>query len=366
MAENKTGYLHPHTLAAVGSVELRARMAVEGLMTGMHKSPMHGISVEFAQHRPYTPGDEPRFIDWKVYAKTDKLYLKQFQKETNLDLVIMVDVSGSMAYGSEGPSDRGTKGPREEGGNAGRAQARADAGGQEAGGKRSASATRPLGHSAARWRKFDHAATVAAAMSYLALQQQDRVGLYLFDEQIERATRLSNARDHWRSISEVLDNAALSTTDPPAHSIFEQDEAELSRQHIAKVFDSVVAKLSQRSLVVIVSDLFDDTELLEKALARLHHRRHDVIVMQTLDPAELQFSFRQPTEFLGLEGEGRLPLDPAALREAYLEAMNQHLREVERIARQFRFDHLLLNTSQPLGPPLSHFLADRAARIARG
>jgi len=360
--QTRTGYLHPHTLAAVGSVELRARMAVEGVMTGMHKSPMHGISVEFAQHRPYTPGDEPRFIDWKVYAKTDKLYLKQFQKETNLDLVIMVDVSGSMAYGSEGPSAQGTD--RSIAGTRGDSPTATQS---RRGRFTSNRGPRALGRSAPAWRKFDHAATVAAAMSYLALQQQDRVGLYLFDEKIERATRLSNARDHWRSIAEVLDGADLASTDEvPQHSAFEGESSDLSRQHITKVFDSVVAKLTQRSLVVIVSDLFDDPQLLEKALARLHHRRHDVIVMQTLDPAELQFSFREPTEFLGLEGEGRLPLDPAALREAYLEAINEHLREVERIARQFRFDHLLLNTSQPLGPPLSHFLAERAARIARG
>jgi uncharacterized protein (DUF58 family) len=358
VSENSTAYLHPHTLAAVGSVELRARMAVEGLMTGMHKSPMHGISVEFAQHRPYTPGDEPRFIDWKVYAKTDKLYLKQFQKETNLDLVIMVDVSGSMGYQSEGLRDQGAKGSTEAGGK-GAEQS-------NSGATTKAWVPRSLGASAPRWRKFDHAATVAAAMSYLALQQQDRVGLHLFDEQIERATRMSNARGHWRSIAEVLNNAELSEAPPAQHSIFEQSEADLSRQHIARVFDSVVAKLTQRSLVVIVSDFFDDPALLEKALARLHHRRHDVILMQTLDPAELQFPFRSPTEFTGLEGEGRLPLDPAALREAYLDAINEHLREIERIARQFRFDHLLLNTSQPLGPPLSHFLADRAARIARG
>jgi len=353
MAEAST-YLHPQTLAAVGSVELRARMAVEGLMTGMHRSPMHGISVEFAQHRPYTPGDEPRFIDWKVYAKTDKLYLKQFQKETNLDLVILVDVSGSMGYGS-GESGQVAEWSSQD-------ETKGDGRGSKL------SATRPLGDSAtATWRKFDHAATVAAAMSYLALQQQDRVGLYLFDEQIDRATRMSNARDHWRSIAEVLDGATLNEPREVAeHSIFEQDEAALSRQHIARVFDSVVAKLSRRSLVVIISDLFDDTALLESALARLHHRRHDVMLMQTLDPAELQFPFRSPSEFVGLEGEGRLPLDPASLREAYLDAINEHLREVERIARRFRFDHLLLNTSQPLGPPLSHFLAERTARIARG
>jgi uncharacterized protein (DUF58 family) len=354
-------YLNPHTLAAVGSVELRARMAVEGLMTGMHRSPMHGTSVEFAQHRPYAPGDEPRFIDWKVYAKTDKLYLKQFQKETNLDLVVMVDVSGSMAYGSDQltqPSRGRADEPNRRGG-----AATAPIGSRSSSDR---TATRSRG-GGGPWRKFDHAATVAAALSYLALQQQDRVGLFLFNEQIERTTRLSNARDHWRSVAEVLDGAVPAANEAnEGETVAGQDEAALSRQHIAGVFDSIVAKLSRRSLVVVISDLFDDAALLEQALARLHHRRHDVMLMQTLDPAELQFPFRSPSDFVGLEGEGRLPLDPASLRDAYLDAINQHLREVERIARRFRFDHLLLNTSQPLGPPLSHFLAERAARIARG
>jgi uncharacterized protein (DUF58 family) len=349
---NSAQYLQPQTLAAVESVELRARFAVEGLMSGMHRSPMRGISVEFAQHRPYVPGDEPRFIDWKVYAKTDKLYLKQYQKETNLDLVIMVDVSGSMAYGSKGAIE-----PNEQAGQG--APESTDLGKAELKSRRASSPG---------WSKFDHAATIAAAMSYLALQQQDRVGLYLFNEEIEKASRLSNARDHWRTLAQLLNQAPIrqGRDEPAEHSIFNSSDAELSRQNIARVFDSITAKLSQRSLVVIVSDLFDEPSLLERALARLHHRRHDVIVLQTLDPAELQFPFRSPTDFVGLEGEGRLPLDPPALREAYLEAINEHLQAVERIARGFHFDHLLLNTSQALGPALSHFLAGRAARLARG
>ena len=315
-------YLDPQTLASIGSIELRARMIVEGLMTGMHRSPMQGFSVEFAQHRQYAPGDDTRFLDWKVYGKTDKLYLKQYQKETNLDMMVLVDVSGSMSYAS---------------------------------------------NTTTKWRKYDHAASLAAAMSHLALKQQDRVGLMLFDHRVQRATRMSNASDHWRTIAEVLQTAEINQqieTSPPPSS--PTSSAEQERSDLTRMFDQVVAKLARRSLVVIISDLFDEPHILERGLARLHHRRHDVIVLQVMDPAELAFPFRSPTEFLGLEGEGHLPLDPAALRDVYLSIVEQHLREIQRVARSFRFDHVLLDSSKPLGPTLSHFLARRAARSSGG
>lgn len=312
-----THYLDPQTLTSIGSIELRARMIVEGLMTGMHRSPMQGFSVEFAQHRQYAPGDDTRFLDWKVYGKTDKLYLKQYQKETNLDMMVLVDVSGSMSYASGA-----VKG----------------------------------------WRKYDHAASLAAAMGHLALKQQDRVGLVLFDQRVERATSMSNASDHWRTLADILQSARINQRiETDSASGMDEDRTDLTR-----MFDEVVAKLARRSLVVLISDLFDPPQVLERGLARLHHRRHDVIVLQVMDPAELSFPFRSPTEFFGLEGEGRLPLDPAALRESYLSILRAHLREIERVSRSFRFDHLLLDSSQPLGPTLSHFLARRAARSSAG
>jgi uncharacterized protein (DUF58 family) len=297
-------------------------MVVEGLMQGMHRSPMQGISVEFAQHRQYAPGDDTRFLDWKVFARTDKLYLKQYQKETNLDLLILLDVSGSMAYGSQG----------------------------------SGMATPRL---SAPWRKFDHAACLAAAMSYLAIEQQDRVALSLFDTELRQATRLSNRQGHWRTIVEALGSAPISAASGPA-------DADPPRTNLAAVFDAAAAKLAQRSLVVLVSDLFDDPAAVERGLARLHHRRHDVILMQVMDRAELDFPFRSPSEFVGLEADGRLQLDPAALRKAYLQAVQRHLGAIEEATRKFRFDYLLLNTAQPLGPALSHFLARRASQIAKG
>ncbi len=316
-------YLDPATLAAIRPIELRARWIVEGLMTGMHRSPYQGFSVEFAQHRQYAPGDDIRFLDWKVYARTDKLYLKQYQKETNLDLVLLVDGSGSMAYASE------------------------------------------ISQNSRGWRKYDHAASLAAAMAYLALRQQDRVGVVLFDDKLRNATRMSNAQDHWRSVVEVL---AGEPVDPAeARGGVDEHGQPLGRKtDLATLFEQVNARTTQRSLIVIISDLFDALEALERGLARLHHRRHDVIILQVLDHAELEFPFRSPSEFIGLEGEGRLQLDPHALRKAYMDALRQHLRGVEELARRFRFDHLLLDSSQSLGPPLSHFLAKRSARLSKG
>ncbi len=323
-------YLDPRTLAAIGPIDLRARMIVEGMMTGMHRSPMEGVSVEFAQHRQYTPGDDTRFLDWKVYGKTDKLYLKQYQKETNLDMVVLVDVSGSMRYSST----RGliaTGSPRAAGDN--------------------------------QWSKYDHAASLAAAMCHVALRQQDRASVVTFSDNIKAATRLSNSNSHWRTIVE-----ALSQSEPNeltgAEAGVDNDEP-VNRTNLGRVFDQAVARLGRRSLVVLISDLFDDAQVIERGLARLKYRRHDVIVLQTLDPAELEFPFRGPSQFTGLEAEGRMNLDPQALRPAYLDALRKHLDQIEKITRRFQFDYMLLNTSEPLGPALSRFMARRGATIGK-
>lgn len=311
MPTTATNYLDPASLAAISSLDIRARLIVEGLMTGLHRSPFQGFSVEFAQHRQYAPGDDIRHLDWKVFGRTDKLYLKQYQKETNLDLIVMVDVSGSMAYGSD---------------------------------------------DATRWRKYDHAASAAAVLTYLALQQQDRVGLVLFDHHIRAATRMSNSREHWRAVIDALNAHA------PALNMPQEDRA----TDLARLFDEVLAKLTQRSIVVLISDLFDSPESFDRAMARLQHRRHDLMVLQTLDSAEINFPFRAPAEFFGLEAEGRLGIDPAALRRAYQQSFRDHQARLQETTRRYRFDHLVLNTSESLGPPLSHFLARRSANVSQG
>ena len=321
-------YLDPHTLSSVASLELRARLVVEGLMTGMHKSPYFGYSVEFAQHRQYAPGDDIRHLDWKVFGRSDKLYLKQYQKETNLDLVVLVDASGSMAFTSQ--DGRGLRG----------------------------------GGGTGPWRKYDYAATLAAVLAHLALRQQDRVSVMLFSEELKNATRMSNSRGHWQSVAELLAQAQVEPLESDASLAGASPrEVEARATSLARMFDQVAARLSQRSLIVLVSDLFDDAAALERGLARVRHRRHDLFVLQVLDHAELTFPYRSPSEFLGLEGEGRLPLDPAALRQAYLDALHEHLDAVKEITRRFGFDYLQVDTSEQLGPVLSHFLARRAAMI---
>ena len=323
-------YLDPRTLAAIGPIDLRARMIVEGMMTGMHRSPMEGVSVEFAQHRQYTPGDDTRFLDWKVYGKTDKLYLKQYQKETNLDMVVLVDASGSMHYTS-------TRGLIASG------SPRAEAGHQ--------------------WTKYDHAASLAAAMCHIALRQQDRASVVLFTDAIQASTRLSNSHGHWKSIVEALSSAKTFDLPEPGEDI--DGDAQPGRTDLGRVFEQAVAKLSRRSLVLLISDLFDDPQVIERGLARLKYRGHDVIVLQTLDPSELQFPFRGPSQFLGLEAEGRMNLDPQALRDSYLAALRSHLQCIEQLTRRFQYDYMLLNTGEPLGPALSHFMAKRSGAMAK-
>jgi uncharacterized protein (DUF58 family) len=313
-------YLDPQTLAAITSIDLRARMVAEGMMTGMHKSPYQGFSVEFAQHRQYAPGDDTRFLDWKVYGRSDKLYIKQYQKETNLDMLVMVDMSGSMSYGS------------------------IKAGGGQP------------------WRKYDHAATLAAAMTYLATRQHDRAALSLFSDTVHRATRMSNREGHWRTIADALAGADIAGN-VVTNSASDMTADHVGRTDLGKLFGTVLARVNRRSLLVLISDLFADPAAFERGLAQMYHRRHDVIVLQVLDPDELGLPFRSPTQFIGLEAEGRINLDPAALRRAYLDALNRHLDKIEQACRKYEYDYLLLNTSESLGPPLSHFIAHRAASV---
>ena len=342
MPDLTTSYLDPSTLASVASLELRARLIVEGMMTGMHRSPHFGYSVEFAQHRQYAPGDDIRHLDWKVFGRSDKLYLKQYQKETNLDLVLLVDVSGSMAFTGDGASNRPATANR----------AAAQSPGMAMPGLPGA------------WRKYDYAATLAATLAHMAMRQQDDVTLVLFSDDIRAASRGASTREHWRHIVEMLETAHVDPIENDT-SLLTADPAAVQARatSLARLFDQVAARIHQRGLVVLISDLFDEPTALEHGLARAHFRRHDLFVLQTLDHAELTFPFRSPSEFMGLEGEGRLPLDPPALREAYLECMNAHLSQVKDITRRFGFDYLQVDTSESLGPALSHFLARRAALI---
>jgi uncharacterized protein (DUF58 family) len=308
-------YLSPQMLAQLASQELRAKMIVEGMMSGTHRSPYQGMAVEFAEHRQYAPGDDTRHMDWRVYGRTDKLYIKRYQQETNLDVVLLVDASASMGYGSlivkePVPTDGGRK--------------------------------------RRRWTKLDHATAIAAAFAYFTLHQQDRVGLAVFGDEVRLLLERSGAQGHWRRLV-----AALS--------------AEPARRgtDFAKAIEQVLSKIRNKALFIIVSDFFDDAGTINRALARFRHHRHDVILLNTLDRQEMRFALSQPVSFVGMENEGELRVDPRALRDAYLAALGGHLDVIARRALSFGFDYHRLDTHDSVGPPLAYALARRNAIIKR-
>jgi uncharacterized protein (DUF58 family) len=307
-------YLHPQTLSRLSSMELRAKMIVEGVMAGQHRSPYAGVSVEFAQHRQYVAGDDIRHLDWKVYARTDKLMVKQYQQETTLDLVILVDSSGSMKFGSRLFSDASG----------------------------SASETAPDGRP--NWSKFDHATATAAALAYITIHQGDRVGLAVYGEELGAMVARSARKSTWKQIVDTL------ATEPI------EDQTD-----IVRTMDQILAKVTNRCLIVIVSDFFDDADNIKAAFAKAKHRGHDLIALQVLDKAELSFEFDDPAAFIGLESEPTIRIDPRALKKEYLEAINKHIDLVSKHARSFGFDHQVVSTHKWLGPTLASFVARRNA-----
>ena len=312
-AEN---YLAPETLGQLAPFEMRAKMIVEGVMSGMHRSPYQGMAVEFAQHRQYSAGDDIKHLDWKVWGRNDKLYIKQYQQETNLDIVVMVDTSASMRFGTLPIKSNWGE----------------------------TTASRASGH----WTKFDHATAAAVAIAYLCLQQQDRVGVVTFADQVRNLIKRSSSKGQWRRIVNAL------STEPVEEST-----------NFIRVTEQALSKVTNRALFVILSDLFDSAEDIRQSLARFRHRRHDVILLQTLDRQEMQFDFSQPAPFEGMEDEGKLRVDPRALREAYLQSIGSHVKQIEKIARSFGFDYARLDTHESVGPALSHLLARRNAFMKR-
>lgn len=309
-------YLAPETLGQLLPFELRAKTIAEGVMSGMHRSPHQGLSVEFAEHRQYVPGEPVRHLDWKVFGRSDKLYLKRYVQETNLDVVLLVDGSGSMRFGSLPIKD----------GWGGTAASRA----------------------ARMWTKFDHATAIAAAFAYLCLKQRDRVGVGIFAQELRAQLKRSNSRDQWRSVVQVL------SADPVEGAA-----------NLVKVAEQTVAKVTNRSLVVVIGDLLGPVESLREALARFRHRGHDVILVQTLDRQEMRFRLDEPAPFVGLEGEAMLQVDPAAIREAYLAALREHLDGIDRVARGFGYDAIRVDTHESIGPAIAALLARREASGGR-
>jgi len=292
-------FLDPQTLANLHGLELRARSIVEGFVVGMHRSPFHGFSVEFAEHREYVPGDDLRYVDWKVFAKTDKVYLKQYEEETNLALYLLLDTSESMLYKSD----------------------------------------------AAALSKLEYAQCVAAALAYLTLHQQDSVGLVTFDQDVRTLLRPSGNPSHLKQLLHVM----------------EETRAE-RKTNTGPIFHDLAERLKKRGIVVILSDLFDDVPAMLAGLKHFRHRRHEVVVFHVLDPAEVDFPFEQTTLFKGLEQWPNTLSDPRALRKAYLDEFAAFTRQVQQGCRAQHADYVLMRTDQPLDVALSAYLSSRLTR----
>ncbi|MEE2906528.1 MAG: DUF58 domain-containing protein [Planctomycetota bacterium] len=309
-------YLAPETLSQLAPFELRARMIVEGVRSGLHRSPHQGMAVEFDQHRGYVPGDDLRHLDWKVFGRSDRLTIKQYQQETNLDVVLLVDASASLRFGTL---------PVKEGWG-------------------ETEASRIMGS----WTKFDHAVATSVALSWLALQQSDRVGLIVFADGIEGVVQRASGQGQWRRIVSALN------TRPVEHGT-----------NLTKTTEQVLGRITNRAIFVLVSDLLTDPEEIHSALARFRHHRQDVLCLQVLDQQEISFDFSGPEQFQGLEVERRLKVDPRSIREAYLEALGRHIDGIGSTCTQFGYDHLVMNTHSSVGPALGRLLARRSIWLKR-
>lgn len=298
--ENSPKYFDPRTLAKLEGLELRARQIVEGYVSGVHRSPYHGFSVEFAEHREYVPGDDTRHVDWKVWGKTDKYYLKQFEQETNLICYLVLDTSESMRYRSD----------------------------------------------AAGLSKLEYAQCIAAALASLVLNQQDSVGLVTFNDEIRSFVRPAGSPAHLKELLHAM----------------EQSAAE-KKTATGRILHELAERFKKRGLVVVLSDLLDDVAEILAGLRHLRHCRHDVIIMHTLDAAELDFPFRNTMLFKGLEQLPEVVADPRSLRKAYLAELSHFTRALRDGCRSQSIDYLLLRTDQPLDVALSAYLSQRTIRM---
>lgn len=288
-------YLDPAVLGKLGNMDLVARSAVEGFFSGLHPSPFHGFSVEYSDHRSYQPGDELKFLDWKAFGRSDKLYIKQFLQETNVSVYILLDSSRSMTFSGSGPVS-----------------------------------------------KLDYGSFLAAALAYLMLGQGDAVGLVLFAEKIVAQMPPSARRTYLNPLLAMLqNNRGLGQTD------------------LASVLHTVAEMMKRRSLVILISDLLDDAGDVFKGLAHLRYLNHDVIIFHTLDRQELTLDYEGLVEFQDMESRARLKTFPQSVKDSYRRRVEEFIEDVTKTSGRSNVDYCLLDTSQPLDKALMAYLARR-------
>ncbi len=288
-------YLEPQALGKLKNLSLAARQVVEGFFAGMHKSPHKGFSVEFAEHREYTPGVDPRHIDWRVYGRRDKLYVKQYEEETSMRCYILLDTSASMDYKSESGLS-----------------------------------------------KLEYASFLAASLSYLLAFQHDAVGLITLDDQVRTQVPPRQGPGHLRVLMERLEATTVG-----------------KETKLGDTFHQLAETIKRRSLVVVLSDLFDDPSEVISGLKHFRHKKHDVIVFQTLDPAELTFPFDDVSRIEDMETGREITSDPRAFRTGYLEALATFLETVRGGCLSSQIDYAVAETNMKFDAFLGTYLARR-------
>jgi uncharacterized protein (DUF58 family) len=293
-------FLDPAVLARLGTLELKARAVVEGLLSGLHRSPYKGFSVEFAEYRQYLPGDDLSTIDWKVYARTDRHYVKKFEEETNVDCHLLLDVSASMGYGSP---------------------------------------------EAAGVTKIEYGALLAGSLAFLMNRQRDAVGLTTFDDAIVTMVPPSARPSHLRSILVTLDQTTLG-----------------HRTDVSKPLHLMADGISKRGLVVLISDLLDEPDRVVDGLRHFRFRGSEVIVFHLLDPAELTFPFERAARFRDIELGDEVMAVPSVVRQEYLDALQATIERYKRELGSEGIDYRLIDTSTPLEFALVSYLSTRGRR----
>ena len=294
---HKTGYeyLEPAALARVKNLAMVARGVVEGFIMGLHSSPYKGFSVEFAEHREYTSGDDLRHLDYRMLARTDRLYVKQYEEETNMRVQVLLDTSGSMNYSYNG-----------------------------------------------NVTKLQYGSYLTAVLSYLMTRQQDSVGLTTFAKNIQLDIPARSSPRHFNEMMRQLENIKPS-----------------GETDIAETLHRLANRFSRRRLIVLISDLYDDQEEVIRALHHFRHRRHEVIVFHILDKAEIDFPFQDIISFRDLETGERIKVDPAYAKDSYTEQIEQFIEAYRRSCAETQIDYVMTDTSVPYDFMLSKYLSKR-------
>jgi uncharacterized protein (DUF58 family) len=289
-----TKLLDAAAVAKLSGLHVRARAVVEGFVAGLHRSPYKGFSVEFAEHRPYIPGDPLKNMDWKVFGKSDRYYVKEFEEETNLRAYLVLDASASMAYGSTGVT------------------------------------------------KFDYARTLAAALAYLMLRQQDSVGILLFDREIRTFVPPRSAGKHLHVLLRELENARPQ-----------------EKTALAETLHRLADRVKRRGLVILLSDLMEEPAEILRGLRHFRHKRHEVVVFHVLDVAEREFGFSREAIFRDLETTREMLVQPWEIRSEYKKNVGRWIDTLRYSCREMGIDYVGMHTETPYDSALLAYLDKR-------